>query len=404
MSVYKPFISSDLVVVPFKVNKNFSFEGTASIDSNNIGRYLGRNITSSLYVSGSNPTGQTFPQDEKLIYNSVKTLYYSNFLTSPNGSPTNTASFETDGTITGEDYTPSYYNYLSSTLNPNRYFPTGSNTTVGVISIPSNIFGEYIKPGSLNINLTNPSASTIVITDDTEGNLMSGSTKVGDIIYEHGMVITTNNTINNAITSNFVTSEGCDCIKLNFPPSTSSFQVVPSNYSGPDGRPNYTNISVIPLYSIPIYISYNAPSGSWNVRASSFNTLLAYLPTTSSCPFGDYTTVSGTGFPRVFNISQCDSVKYNMDLSFDSTITIHESQYKCTIRENEFNFSLNPSIISQSSNGSVYDFTTGSYFQPYITTVGLYNNNKELLAVAKLSQPLICSNTTDTSVIINLDF
>jgi hypothetical protein len=296
MSVYKPFISSDLVVVPFKVNKNFSFEGTASIDSNNIGRYLGRNITSSLYVSGSNPTGQTFPQDEKLIYNSIKTLYYSNFLTSPNGSPTNTASFETDGTITGEDYTPSYYNYLSSTLNPNRYFPTGSNTTIGVISIPSNIFGEYIKPGSLNINLTNPSASTIVITDDTEGNLMSGSSKVGDIIYEHGMVITTNNTINNAITS------------------------------------------------------------------------------------------------------------YNMDLSFDSTITIHESQYKCTIRENEFNFSLNPSIISQSSNGSVYDFTTGSYFQPYITTVGLYNNNKELLAVAKLSQPLICSNTTDTSVIINLDF
>lgn len=401
MSVYKPFISSDLVVVPFKVNKNFSFEGTASIDSNNIGRYLGRNITSSLYVSGSNPTGQTFPQDEKLIYNSIKTLYYSNFLTSPNGSPTNTASFETDGTITGEDYTPSYYNYLSSTLNPNRYFPTGSNTTVGVISIPSNIFGEYIKPGSLNINLTNPSASTITITDDTEGNLMSGSSKVGDIIYEHGMVITTNSTINNAITSNVVSNEDCDCIKVttSAPATISSFP--PISYGGVGGRPIY-QITSIPVAGGSIILNYSG--SSWIAYdALLTSSIYATLATTSSCPFGNYSVNPGPHF-RSFVVSQCDSIRYDMDLSFDSTITIHESQYKCTIRENEFNFSLNPSIVSQSSNGSVYDFTTGSYFQPYITTVGLYNNNKELLAVAKLSQPLICSNTTDTSVIINLDF
>jgi hypothetical protein len=47
--------------------------------------------------------------------------------------------------------------------------------------------------------------------------------------------------------------------------------------------------------------------------------------------------------------------------------------------------------------------TTSSYFSPYISTVGLYNNNKELIAVAKLAQPLPISNTTDTNIIINLD-
>ena len=90
--------------------------------------------------------------------------------------------------------------------------------------------------------------------------------------------------------------------------------------------------------------------------------------------------------------------------AFDSTITIYESQYKCTIRENEFNFSQNPSLISGSLNsGTISNFATGSYFTPYVTTVGLYNNNKELLAVAKLAQPLPSSAVTDTTIMINLD-
>ena len=54
-------------------------------------------------------------------------------------------------------------------------------------------------------------------------------------------------------------------------------------------------------------------------------------------------------------------------------------------------------------SGELYGFVTSSYFSPYVTTVGMYNNKKELLAVAKLAQPLPLSPTTDTSIIINLD-
>ena len=93
----------------------------------------------------------------------------------------------------------------------------------------------------------------------------------------------------------------------------------------------------------------------------------------------------------------------NITCSFSSSFTIYETQYKCTLRENEFNFSLNPSIISGSTDGTPYNFVTSSYFNPYVTTVGLYDDNQNLLAVGKLAQPLPTSPTTDTTILINID-
>ena len=69
----------------------------------------------------------------------------------------------------------------------------------------------------------------------------------------------------------------------------------------------------------------------------------------------------------------------------------------------EYNFSLNPSLLSGSSEGIIYDFAASSYFNPYVTTVGLYNEAQDLIAVAKLSKPLPLNNVTDTNIIINID-
>lgn len=93
----------------------------------------------------------------------------------------------------------------------------------------------------------------------------------------------------------------------------------------------------------------------------------------------------------------------NVTCSFSSSFDIYETQYKATINEFEYNFSLNPSIISGSTDGTVYDFVTGSFFSPYVSTVGLYDNDQNLLAVGKLSQPLPVSRTTDTTIFINID-
>ena len=80
------------------------------------------------------------------------------------------------------------------------------------------------------------------------------------------------------------------------------------------------------------------------------------------------------------------------------------------MNESEFNFSQNPSIISGSitdnaitASNKPYDFATGSYFSPYVTTVGMYNEQHELFAVGKLGQPLPTSQTTDTTILVNID-
>jgi hypothetical protein len=335
MSVYKPFITSDVIVSPFKVNKSFTFTGNELTGSNvQIDRFLGTNNTSSLWVSGSDNTGYITSQSSQLVYRSIKELYYSNYIGGENGAPAATASFNNDGTITGPAYTPNYYNYLSNTLPPNRYLTTGSDNIV-VISIPSNLFGEYIAPNSVQIQV---SGSTISVQDDGLGNILFGTKKVGDIIYQHGIII--------------ITQTGYSIINDNY--GTGSYGDMIYGGSGVDFINNfYTN---------------------------------------------------------------------NLTCSFKSTVTIYETQYKCTIRENEFNFSNNPSLLSgstpisvntssysgslfpQPGSGKLNDNVTGSYFSPYITTVGLYNNNKELLAVAKLAQPLPVSSVTDTSILINFDF
>ncbi len=104
-----------------------------------------------------------------------------------------------------------------------------------------------------------------------------------------------------------------------------------------------------------------------------------------------------------YNLSDFTTLSPSASVEFSSSYTIFETQYKATVNEFEYNFSQNPSIISGSTDGSVYDFTTGSFFQPYVTTIGLYNEAQELLAVGKLAQPYPLSRTTDTTFYINLD-
>lgn len=92
----------------------------------------------------------------------------------------------------------------------------------------------------------------------------------------------------------------------------------------------------------------------------------------------------------------------NASLSFKSEYIIYEQEVRCKVRENDFNFSNNPTITTDNS-GSIASFATGSEFAPYVTTVGLYNENSELLAVAKLSQAISLSSVTDTTFVIKYD-
>jgi hypothetical protein len=332
MLVYKQLLASDVIVTPLEVNKAFTFSGSALTGSDvGIDRFLGRNLQSNPFISGSNPTtGYISTQDQELIYDSIKQLYYSNYLSSSYGDTLNSASVYPGANVSGNvlvGTTPSpglYYNYLQTDLTFKKYFPTGSGSgmidSIGVISIPSRLFGNYIQPNSFR-------ATSVfgTIYDDGEGNIIfqESSSIVGNIFYPHGMIVIT-------------------------------------------GDPSYT-----------ASMAYGYGSGSYGST------------TYGSSSFNNYTFIDSF-------------VNNNITCSFSSSLTVYETQYKCTLRENEFNYSLNPSILTDTS-GSVQTFSTASYFNPYVTTVGLYDEYQNLLAVGKLAQPLPTSPTTDTTVLINID-
>lgn len=90
-------------------------------------------------------------------------------------------------------------------------------------------------------------------------------------------------------------------------------------------------------------------------------------------------------------------------LNFKNEHLIIERNVKCRIRDYEMNYSYNPSLLASGSNEQVLHFASGSDFTPYATMVGLYNDNNELLAIAKFSQPVPISPDTDTNILIRTD-
>ena len=336
MAAYKQFNSQDIIVSPLEVNKSFTFSGNALTGSNvGIARYLGQknNFLTNRELTGPSSSLGDFREYQVTVYDSIKHLYYSNYLSSSNGevSVAETASFNPDGTITAQSgsvgiYSPLFYNFDQTDLSPYKYFPTASEDLIGVLSVPKNLYGDYIQPHSLKI--TTESGSYI---DDGEGRLkrvnstLNNETFVGNVIYQHGIIVLTGGTRTE-------------------------------------------------------YIGETDPYGT-----------------------GDY---GGTIYGgRVIGRSDILNFVTSSDftVSFSSSFELYETQYKCTLGESEFNFTLNPSIISSSRDGGIHDWATGSYFDPYITTVGMYDGNENLLAVGKLAKPLPTSRTTDTTILVNID-
>ena len=117
-------------------------------------------------------------------------------------------------------------------------------------------------------------------------------------------------------------------------------------------------------------------------------------------------------------------------ISFKNEHIIYENEVRCLVEESDFNLSYNPTLLVSGSqyivtsgsqaSGSVYtltgsidstikDFATGSilpsgsYFIPYATTLGLYNDNDELLVVAKFGKPIMMSPDTDITFVVKYD-
>ena len=82
---------------------------------------------------------------------------------------------------------------------------------------------------------------------------------------------------------------------------------------------------------------------------------------------------------------------------------ISSTSYFCRVNNRRFNFSSNPTFAT-SSDGSLTQPTFFKDPQTFITQVGLYNDTNELLAIAKLSQPLLNSYAREAIIKVKLDF
>ena len=82
---------------------------------------------------------------------------------------------------------------------------------------------------------------------------------------------------------------------------------------------------------------------------------------------------------------------------------ITSTMYFCRANNKEFNFSNNPTFTT----GSAGQFTQATFEgdpKTYITQIGLYNEGSELLAIAKLSQPVLKSFSREAVIKVKLDF
>lgn len=184
MSGYKRLYRSDVVSTPYVANKEWSIS-VCDLDSYGIRIYNGVNSTGSFDYQNSTKTNNEY---DKLVYDSINSLYYQEFSGSylDNTSLLQSLSYES-----ASIYRPSgsYYNYT-----PEGYmikqFPTGSNAEIKVLSISKDVFGQSLQKMSFNI-----STSFCNLQDDGKGNVYDVATNpdtlVGNIFYEHGNIIIT---------------------------------------------------------------------------------------------------------------------------------------------------------------------------------------------------------------------
>lgn len=240
---YKKLNPADIKSVPYVANKQYEFT-SESYSDNNIQTYVGEYIPISDEIP-FDPENDNLTSDQKyrrLIYESIRHLYYQNYITAssleqdPNNEdeslvyPDNTNYFW---------HSSSYDNYLQNTVAsgsfPNyRTFPyytfrqsdydgiaeysvavyaIENAAKIRVLSLPKNLYGEGVKPGTFQL-----SGSNFNIIDDGEGNLLDyapldsdyvgvtygdpGTTyggesdglaiPVGNIFYNHGIAVITN--------------------------------------------------------------------------------------------------------------------------------------------------------------------------------------------------------------------
>jgi hypothetical protein len=184
--------------------------------------------------------------------------------------------------------------------------------------------------------------------------------------------------------------------------------------------PGYSTSNIVKAYDVSttdtyfcnINIQFGVPT---TIAKSAFDTIKVFHVTGSTTEnttgtgsyapnFTNHTVGSTSTTLSPFYLIPAGVVQvYPYTLNLQGETTMYQHEIRCHVNENDFNMSLNPSLLVPNSTGSLRDFATGSDFRPYATTVGLYNDRNELLVVGKFSMPIPIPPNTDMTVVVKYD-
>jgi len=290
------------------------------------------------------------------------------------------------------------YPYLSSSAN--HIF----DITVGYSS-DSALSGAASTQNAKKINLYNEMAQVLVGHDaagsilkfDQDGDISSGGTKIKEAIFVNFARLLTKDEI----------KKGSFELKVltGSTPADPSDLLTISDYQG---TTNYRTNSPAGEYGV-LYTSSAGITSNSGVGLIYYQAGVAVL--TGSIFDGEFgdpaATYDTASFAAVLSGSQISASADGLrnrwsDLAFNNTTELNSTIYFCRANHNDFNYSSNPTYLSESKI-QVKDQSVDSPVS-YVTTVGLYSADNELLAVAKLSEPLKKTPETELTLRVRLDY
>lgn len=110
-------------------------------------------------------------------------------------------------------------------------------------------------------------------------------------------------------------------------------------------------------------------------------------------------------FNEVAISGNCDNLRHRIqNISFNNTTELNSTVYFCRANAHEFNYSSNPTYLDGSQIRVRPAANADAEPVAYVTTVGLYGPNNEMLAVAKTSEPLKKSPSNELTLRVRLDY
>jgi len=304
----------------------------------------------------------------------------------------------------------------SSQATVNRYYydiyQTASNATGAAVQF-SLAFGNRLGSGSQNITSGVDGKSPSSIIYGQYRTLVNGDENTdfifGDITPNSVFVISVNRarfkekllpgSFNLRLTSGSVTLKLTDNSETLSTVSYTDSGRVYDIVSGSNGTP-YTALNAL---------GYTVTSGSYgkflpdvgviilNAEALKAPAVSGGLSMTTVTESSATTTTSSPNLSAFYNI-----INAGGSFALQSEETITSNFVFVRVRNSEYNYSTNPSIITGSGELR-YDVLINTP-QAYLTTVGVYNDNNDLLGVAKLSRPLLKDFTKEALIRIKLDY